>query len=64
MATTCAAIRISHVVYRRWSSLSYAYYKRLLESGDTVEAGVKRLSGYSFSNKEFVSVREHVLGLC
>ncbi|XP_050713818.1 D-aspartate oxidase-like isoform X2 [Eriocheir sinensis] len=39
---------------RRWSSLSYAYYKRILESGDAVEAGVKRFSGYLFSNKESV----------
>ncbi|XP_050713815.1 D-amino-acid oxidase-like isoform X2 [Eriocheir sinensis] len=36
---------------RRWLSDSYAYYKRIIESEDAVEAGVKQISGYHFSSK-------------
>lgn len=35
---------------RKWLADSYAYYKKLLEVKGTAETGVKKLSGYHFSN--------------
>lgn len=55
--------RITPGVRRQWLADSYAYYKSIIESGDGDEAGVKKISGFHFSNKypKIVWVREQLI---
>lgn len=53
-------------VRRRWLSDSYTYYKKILESEDAAEAGIKQISGYHFSSKypKIVTVRNILMRTC